>query len=81
MIPSKHSLVLRTSLHCDFKLEITSELCVAISSSSYHHRGMIGTGKQVALDLCEFIDSSPSPFHAVNSASGRLLEAAFSEAE
>ncbi|MAT37296.1 MAG: M18 family aminopeptidase [Acidimicrobiaceae bacterium] len=42
---------------------------------------MIGTGKQVALDLCEFIDSSPSPFHAVNSASGRLLEAGFSEAE
>ncbi|CAI8387819.1 MAG: putative M18 family aminopeptidase 2 [Acidimicrobiales bacterium AG-410-I20] len=40
---------------------------------------MIGTGKQAALDLCDFIDSSPSPFHAVNSAAERLLEAGFSE--
>ena len=41
---------------------------------------MIGTGKQTALDLCDFIDSSPSPFHAVNSVAERLLEAGFSEA-
>ena len=40
---------------------------------------MIVTGKQYAEDLCGFIDSSPSPFHAVNTASKKLLEAGFTE--
>ena len=40
---------------------------------------MIVTGKQNAEDLCGFIDSSPSPFHAVNTAAKKLLEAGFTE--
>ena len=52
---------------------------VAILSSTYHHRGMIVTGKQNAEDLCGFIDSSPSPFHVVKTAAERLLEAGFTE--
>jgi len=57
------------------------QLGVAILSSTYHHRGMIVTGKQNAEELCAFIDSSPSPFHAVNTSAEKLSKAGFTEVE
>jgi aspartyl aminopeptidase len=38
-----------------------------------------GTARDIALDLIEFVDASPSPYHAVAQALGRLTGAGFTE--
>lgn len=40
---------------------------------------MMFTMSASAADLCEFIDGSPSPFHACETVAGRLLAAGYAE--